>query len=128
MDISREAILKSQDLKREKVNVKEWGGDIWIRELTGKEYIAFSELFDDSAIAKTKGKGKVNGATRALPLLDVALVVCWGVCDSKGERLLKDSDAAALTEKNFTVVNDLFMRVLKLSGLTAEAIEDAAGK
>lgn len=126
MDISREAILKAQDLKREKIEVKEWGGDIWIRELTGREYIKFSELFDASAVQK--GKGKINGAASALPLLDVARVVCWSVCDAKGRRLLQDTDAKALTEKNFTVVNGIFMRVLKLSGLTAEAVESAAGK
>ena len=51
--LTREQILGSDDLKRQTVAVPEWGGDVFVRMLTGGERDAFEvSAVDVSACAK----------------------------------------------------------------------------
>ena len=43
MVLSKEQILQADDLKTETVEVPEWGGDVLLRELRGRERDAFEE-------------------------------------------------------------------------------------
>ena len=89
--LSRDAIKKAQDWKLEKVEVPEWGGDVYLRTLSGTE----RDLFEDG-YADQKMK---NFRARFLAL---------SLCDDNGERLYGDDEAAELGTKSSVVLNRLF--------------------
>ena len=44
--LTREQILKAQELKTKVINVPEWGGEITLKQLTSLERFAFFEALD----------------------------------------------------------------------------------
>src|SRR4051794_22108084 len=79
--LSREMILSLNDVKREAVEVPEWGGTVYVRTLSGKERRQFfTHLGTDS--------------------LTSAHMVAWCACDENGNRLFTDDDVEALLAKH----------------------------
>ena len=74
--LDREAILSADDLRRETVNVPEWGGKVNVRMFTAEEKVSFAnrmeQLGDDT--------GQFLAELAAL-----------AVCDDDGERLFDSS-------------------------------------
>jgi hypothetical protein len=107
--LSRDAIKKAQDWKLEKVEVPEWGGDVYLRTLSGTE----RDLFEDG-YADQKMK---NFRARFLAL---------SLCDDNGERLYGDDEASELGTKSSVVLNRLFDKAWALNAFRTEDV-DALG-
>jgi hypothetical protein len=114
MDLSREAILKADDLKKERVEVPEWSGSVYVRCMTGTERDAF-----ESEAYQIKGKDvTVNRENFRARLLVRVLV------DGKNDRLFSDKDIAALGGKAARPLDRLFSVAMRINGLSKDDVEE----
>lgn len=110
--LTLEDIRRSDDLKRESVDVPEWGGTVYVRELTGRD----KDRFDEAVYANTKAGEVIRGVR--------VLLVCLSVCDDQGVRLFADTDLEWLADKSGAIIERLYEAASRLNGLGAEAFED----
>jgi hypothetical protein len=114
MTLTRDAILKAEDLKTELVKVPEWGGDVYIRCMTGAERDAF-----ESEAYTVKGKNvEINRENFRARLLVRVLV------DGKSERLFSDKDISALGAKSAKSLDRLFIVAMRINGLSRDDVEE----
>ena len=111
MSLSKDAILKADDLPRELVQVPEWGGTVWVRTMTGAE----RDAFEASVAASADTPNLTNIRARLA-------VLC--VVDDKGKRLFADADAEALGGKSAAALSRVFEAGQKLNGLTDSDVSD----
>jgi len=107
--LSKDAIKQATDFKTEKVSVPEWGGDVYLKTLSGTERDAFEEGY-----AEQKMK---NFRARFLVLT---------LCDENGDRMFSDDEAADLGGKSAVVLNRLFDAAWALNAFRTEDV-DALG-
>lgn len=114
MLLGKEAILKAQDLTFEEVEVKEWGGKVRIRTLTGTERDEYEmQLFS------TKGKNvEWNRKNFRSKLLVLTIV------DEKNQRLFTEKDIDALGAKNSQPIDMLATIAMKINGIMAKDVDD----
>lgn len=113
--LTKEDILKAEDRKTIKVEVKEWGGVITMRSLSGSERDSF-----EASVVQGVGRD-----TRMNMINLRAKLVALCVVDDKGERLFKKQDEVVeLGKKNGKVLDRLFRKAQGLSGLSDEAVKE----
>lgn len=114
MALDRKSILNSQpEFPREKVHVAEWGGEVYVRQLSASERDAIELLWE-----KTQ---RVNFRAR----LAVATV-----CDETGKDVFELRDIDALGDKPsgpLLTVCDVALRVNKFTTADVEALEKNSG-
>jgi len=116
MSLTKVQILSAQDIKKEKVNIPEWGGDIWVKSLTGKERDAFEKsIMEFSAEAGVKPKVIYENMRAKLCVLTV--------CDDNGLLIFTEDDVEALGKKSAKPLSVIFDLAQKLSGLTEEDVK-----
>lgn len=126
MALSREAILQVQDITVKEIEVPEWGGAVFIRQLTRGE--------QDEWLRRQYGQTRLKQDTKAKQQEissvnmyghDAYLCVC-GICDIDGKRLFKETDVEDLRKKNGAVIGRLAVEIVKYSQLAgdAEVIEE----
>ncbi len=114
--LTRDQILAAEDLKRETIDVPEWGGDVIVRSLTGAE----RDAFEDSVVRQ-------RGKTRELNLRNArARLVSLSLIDESGTRLFSDGDVEALGRKSAAALDRVFAAAQRLSGLTENDIDELA--
>lgn len=112
--LSRDQILGAVDLKIEAVEVPQWGGTIYVRNLSGKA----RDKFEASRYRMKGDKVElIHDNTRAM-LLSMCL------CDESGTLLFSAADVEALGEKNAAVLDQLFEVAQRLSCLRPKDAED----
>lgn len=112
--LSRDAILGTDDLKKQLVKVPEWGGEVYVRCMTGTERDTF-----ESEAYTVKGKNvEINRENFRARLL-VRVIV-----DEKNERLFSDKDIASLGAKSGKCLDRLFSVAMTINGLSREDVED----
>ena len=94
MALTAEQILAADDLGLVKVNVKEWGGEVFIRVMTVGELDAYQREW----VGKRE-TGVENFRTKFLARC---------LCDQAGQRLFSDEQIEALAAKSAKVVGRLF--------------------
>lgn len=104
--LSRDAIKSVSDCKLERVPVPEWGGDVFMKTLSGTERDQFEDGY-----AEQKMK---NFRSRFLVLT---------LCDEKGERIFGDDDAAELGAKSSVVLNRLFEKGWAINAFRPEDVD-----
>lgn len=109
--LSKQAILEVKDLPIELVNVPEWGGEVYVRTLTGTERDAY-----EAGIIGQDRKPDLRNIRAKL------LVRC--LVDAEGRRLFSEADVDLLGNKSASVLDRLFAVAQRLSKLTAADIED----
>ena len=115
MTLTREQILEAKDIQMKKINVPEWGGDIYVKGLSG---IA-NEKFQESIIEiKEDGKRKVTYKYMRAKLLALT------ICDENGNLLFSEEDIEALDNKSSYVLSIIYETAQRLSGLTKGDIEN----
>jgi len=114
MILSKEAILKADDLPKKTVKVKEWGGDVIVRSMTGIERDAWEMT--------TYGGGKVNMENARARLVALTAI------DEKGERLFTSDEAELLGKKSAKALAKVFEAAQKLNGLGVGDVEELAGE
>lgn len=119
--LTREEILaKKRDLKREMVSVPEWGGHVWVRELTGAERNEFELAASRS---KESGVGVLDcGETGYLAKFCACCIV-----DERGDRLFTADDVTDVSSLGAGALNRCFEMCLKLSGLTGDDLDTITG-
>lgn len=119
MILSRDEILKAEDLERRTVPVPEWGGDVIVRAMTGAERDAY-----EASCFKDRGPGEQ-------PVRDLsnvrAKLVSRTVIGEDGVRLFTDNDIGALGEKSAAALARVFDVAAELSKLGEGDIADLAG-
>lgn len=108
MALSKAAILKANDTKlSEAIPVPEWGGDVYIKTLSGTERDVFEEAYAENKMKQFR--------SRFLVLT---------LSDDKGSRLFDDGDIEELGKKSSVVINRLFDVAWKHNALSNEAVDD----
>ena len=112
----RAAILESDDLEVDVIDVPEWGGvKLELRSPDGDERSALVQMWtsedDEMDIAK---------------MFPAMIAVCAYDPES-GERVFDVADLELLRKKNGAVLQRVGMRCQHLAGMSAEALEDAKG-
>jgi hypothetical protein len=105
-------ILGSVDVKKEAVEVPEWGGTVYVTEMTGTGRDAYERLIFD------EGSGKLN-----LENVRAKLLVC-SLIDEDGNHLFKPEDHIKLGKKSSKVLDKLFGIARDLNKITADAIDE----
>ncbi len=106
MALNKAAILAAGDSKTEKVNVPEWGGDVFIKTITGFDRDRFEDGYSEQKMK--------NFRSRFLVLT---------LCDDKGDRLFTDAEVDELSKKSSLVINRLFEKAWSLNAFTNEAVD-----
>lgn len=111
MALSKKSILAANDVRlSDPIPVPEWGGDVFIKTLSGTERDAFEESYSEQKMKSFR--------PRFLVLV---------LCDENGERLFADGDADELGKKSSLVINRIFEKAWAHNAFTQEAV-DALGK
>jgi len=106
----RSRILAANDIKVQKIVIPEWGGDYYVKIISGTERDAFEEGY----------------AEQKMKAFRVRFLVL-ALCDESGERIFKDEDVVELGKKSSVVINRVFEEAWKVNAFTQEAV-DALGK
>lgn len=112
--LTRDQVLSASDLQKERVEVPEWKGFVWVRGLTALE----RDRYDESLLKRVKGRTVVDAAGAR------AKLVALTVTNEAGEQLFTDRDVDALNAKSAAPIDRLFTVAQRLSGITEEMIED----
>lgn len=114
--LSKDDILRMEDLPREVVPVPEWGGEVLVRGLTASERDAF-----EGSIVELRGK------ERRIHLEDIrAKLASLTMVDEQGKRLFSDGEVAALGKKSAQAVQRVFDVAQRLSGISGSDVEELA--
>lgn len=114
MALSKEQILSADDLKQELVEVPEWGGEVLVRELRGRE----RDAFEEGSLDKQRNLKMTNMRAR---------LVAMSVIDDEGERLFTSKEALGLGEKSASALNRLFEVCCRISGITSDDVDKLEG-
>ena len=111
--LTREQILSANDIRTKTVSVPEWGGDVLVRVLSGRERDTLEADFTSK-----KGAGLANFRARFA-------VLC--ICDESGNRLFTDKDVSELEKKNANTLTLVLEAGMRLNGLTQGDVDELAG-
>lgn len=115
MYLSKDDILKADDLPAEDVDVPEWGGTVRVRGLTGTERDGF-----EMRMATARKNGSVEDVDFRASLVGRCLV------DGDGKRLLTDKEVARLGSKSGAALDRIFEKVRELSGMGDDVVKERA--
>ena len=108
----RDKILQAPDLKSEMMDIEEWGVTIEVRSMNGTQR---ARMMKESFNAETK---EVSW--------DYASLIIAGAYDPEsGELIFTEADRRELNEKHGGILEEIAMRVLKLSGLSDDSLTES---
>lgn len=113
--LNKQQILSAVDLKKETVEVPEWGGTVIVSQITAAD----RDRFEASIYVGEGATRRQNTANLRARLCSLCLV------DEKGERLFTDEEAAELGKKNAAVLDKLFDIAQSLNGMNKTETETA---
>jgi len=119
MMLDRDAILSRKQLKRETVDVPEWGGQVIVRELTGAERSRYEAGYSDTVMGEAKS---VSDKTKRFETMR-AKVICVATINEDGTRVFHDDDIAEINELSGQALDRLASVIMRLSGYTKEEQE-----
>lgn len=112
--LNRDMILQADDLRKELLEVPEWGGSVYVRGMTGTERDKL-----ESSMLEQRGKSqKMNLANVR------ARMAAMTLCDETGKLLFTEADVRALGTKSAAALQRVFEAAQRLSGLTQQDIDD----
>ena len=118
MTLTRDQILQVEDITKELVSVPEWGGEVYVRGMTGDE----RDTFEGSLLVN-------RGKDQTVNLRNIrAKLASLTVCDEKGKRIFSEADTLALARKSAAALQRVFVVAQKLSGITDADVKDLAGE
>lgn len=110
--LTKSDIISKIDLRREKVSVPEWGGDIFVSEMTGEA----RDAWEQSLISKDANVRMKNIRAR---------LVCATVVNESGDRLFDDNDIETVGKLSASALEKVCRVAQRLNGLTTEELKDA---
>jgi hypothetical protein len=118
--LSREQILNKNDIEVKQIPVPEWGGDVFIRQLTRGEQDTYLKRQYGETRLKQDSKAKNQDISAVNIYGHDAFLVSCGVCDEDGKPLFKAEDIEALKKKNGAVIGRLAVEIVKFSGMAGD--------
>lgn len=120
--LTRDDILKAEDMAIERVDVPEWSPNgnkkddafVFVRNMTGRERDAF-----EKTIFTQRGKKQIVNMENFRAKLFV-----HSVCDDKGELLFTDGDVKDLSGKSAAPLQRVFDVASRLSGISSRDVEE----
>lgn len=113
MNLDRATILSAKDIRREPLDVPEWGGTLYVRVMTGSERDEFERIVLNG---KTAGPGMSNLRARMAAIT---------ICDESGQRMFVDADMIELGKKSATALDRVFAKAQEINRIGAEEVESA---
>ena len=113
--LNAKQIFEKQDVKVEVVDVPEWGGQVGIRIMSGKQ----RDEYETFMISKMDKKNKVRDSKQAR-----AMLLVLTLCDESGNPIFTEKDLDELNKKNSKVIENLFTKASDLNGLSPESVEE----
>ena len=114
--LTKSQILSANDIKKELVSVPEWGGDVYVRMMSGAERDNFEQK-----MSRKRNEHPDGFIANVRARLCVETIV-----DEKGNRLFSDKDVDELGSKCAVALERLFDKSQKLNGFTEEDIKELA--
>ena len=112
--LTKDQILSADDRPTRMVPVPEWGGDVIVSTLTGRE----RDAWEASMIADDQ---------KTMTIDDVRAKLCVKVLvDENGDRIFSDNDAEQLTLKSCAALDRVFQAAKDLNALSDEDVEELA--
>jgi hypothetical protein len=115
--LTREQILKADDLQTEIVPCPEWGGDVAVSAMTGQD----RDEYERSCL-EVRGKSVKQNLDNMRAKLAAATIV-----DQAGARLFTAADVKALGKKSAAALDRVFSVAQRLNKLTEDDLEELAG-
>ena len=112
--LDRSQILNARKVPTETVPVPEWGGDVLVRGLTGRQRDEF-----EATLIERRGKKMVTNTANAR-----ARLVVWCLVDEHGNRMFGDGDAEEMGEHSAAALNRVYEVAARLSGMTDEDLDE----
>lgn len=112
--LTRDQILSAQDTKSETVAVPEWGGDVKVRMMTGRERDEFER--EQYEMAKM---GQLGDNIRAR-------LIARCLIDDEGKPLMTSNDVQALGEKSSAALERIARVCRRLNKLEDEDVKELA--
>ena len=114
--LTKDQILKADDLDKEIVEVPEWGGSVYVSMLTASERDDFEKTMivmrDDGTAEKNMENFRANLCARTIK-------------NQNGKRMFKTaSDIQALGDKSAAAVERIFMVAMRLNKIGKKDVED----
>jgi hypothetical protein len=114
MILNKKTILEANDVTKKLVKVPEWGGEVYVRSMSGEDRDRFENL-----IVQSNGKSaKSNLENFRAKLASMTL------CDEAGVLLFNEEDVKALSKKSATALQRIFVVAQKLSRIGDNDIEE----
>lgn len=112
--LTKDEILKSVDLAWQDIEVKEWGGTVRVRVMTGADRDKFEQM-----IFNSKGKDKnFNQENFRVKLLVMTLA------NESNERLFTEEDIAELAKKSSVPMDRLCEVAMQINRIGAKDVEE----
>lgn len=112
MTLTADQILGASDSRTETVSVPEWGGDVKVRTLTGRERDSF-----EASIVSGKAVNMVNVRAK---------LVARTLCDDAGKRLFTDAQIEILGDRSARALDRVFAVAQRINGLSQQDVDDLA--
>lgn len=114
--LNREDILGADDILIEQVPVPEWGGDVFVKGMTGSE----RDQFEAGVIS-------IDGEKQRVDMRDIRAKLCSkSICDEDGKKLFSTADVKELSQKSAVALQRVFKVAQRLSGITDDDVEELA--
>jgi hypothetical protein len=114
MVLSRDDVLKHSEVVTERLEVPEWGGEVIVRGMTGRERDSW-----EASMFEQRGKKMIANPDNVR-----AKLVARCVIDEDGRRLFMDSDTDALGGLSAAPISRIYDVAARLSGVTEEDVEE----
>ncbi|MEU8683138.1 MULTISPECIES: hypothetical protein [Streptomyces] len=115
--LSKDQILKADDLPTDRIPVPEWGGEVLVRTMTGEQ----RDEFEASQVKiNKKGQPEQNLANVRARLVSLVLV------DEAGGMLFSAYDIPDLGRKSAKALDRVFEKAQEMNGFSDEDMEKLA--
>lgn len=121
MALDKTAILSHTTIQKELVEVPEWGGEVWVKELTGKERDSY-----EAEIFQIKSNGRKT-ETKFMRANIRARLLVLSIVNDDGVRLFEDYELESLGNLGALALDRLFTVAQRLSGFTEKDVEELEG-
>ena len=112
--LTRDQILSSGKLKTEVVDIPEWGGEVTVTELTGRERDAW-----EASIMSDGDKVNMENVRAKLAVRTVV--------GKNSKRVFTDEDIEVVGNLSAAALSKIFNVASRLSGLTTSDVEELTG-
>lgn len=128
MALSREQIINASDIKTREVDVPEWGGSVFIRQLSRSEQDEYLKRQYGETRLKQDSKAKQQEISAVNIYGHDAFLCAMAICDEEGKPLFKREDIEALKKKNGAVIGRLATEIVRFSMMAGDVTAEEEAK